>query len=63
MFAFRLLCTRLKPPAPHAQPLAGYASSGRHRSQRALRAEYERLQRFQRVVHNVVERAKADKTS
>ncbi|KAL4447476.1 hypothetical protein ABPG75_004695 [Micractinium tetrahymenae] len=35
----------------------GYASSGRHRSQRALRHEYERLQRFRSVVKKVVDQA------
>jgi len=32
----------------------GYKASGRHRSQRALRHEYERLTRFQSVVKTVV---------
>jgi hypothetical protein len=36
---------------------AGYAASGRHRSQRDLRHEYDRLQRFQRVVRDVAKKA------
>ena len=49
----------LSSPAPGA-PVpcpAGYAASGRHRSQRDLRHEYDRLQRFQRVVRDVAKKA------
>ncbi|KAL4434611.1 hypothetical protein ABPG77_002734 [Micractinium sp. CCAP 211/92] len=42
---------------PKAWVSTGYASSGRHRSQRALRQEYERLQRFRTVVKKVVAEA------
>ncbi|EFN59582.1 expressed protein [Chlorella variabilis] len=42
---------------PKAWVSSGYAARGRNRSQRALKHEYERLQRFQRVVNRVVDEA------
>lgn len=42
---------------PKAWVSTGYSSSGRHRSQRHLRQEYERLQRFRTVVKKVVAEA------
>ncbi|PSC68423.1 serine threonine [Micractinium conductrix] len=48
------------PTEPKEWVSTGYAASGRHRSQRSLRSEYERLQRFQTVVKKVVEKAEAE---